>query len=122
MASSKLMGHALAIAISAFGLPALALDLDADALSHQNQLAGRLERASDADLKSFYLHCSQAGRRSLGMGGVAVCSIGYELLLQRTFGGDFYALLAWSRRHSAGSAENPCEDRGPTDDASPPGI
>ena len=59
----------------------------------------RLERFSEAQLKDFYLRCSRAaGERRMSGGEIAICSIGYELLLKRAFHGDFDALVAWSRR------------------------
>lgn len=77
---------------------------DFDTVAVGDPIAVRLERLSDLDLKRYYLRCSQAARNELGSGGIALCSIGYELLLQRAFGGDFYALLAWSREQSGDSA------------------
>ena len=77
----------------------------------QDQIMVRLEGLSDSGLKAFYLHCSRAAaKRSLGSGGIAVCSIGYELLLRRTFGGDFNALLAWWRLHPGDGAVGEFED------------
>lgn len=63
-------------------------------------VVAHLETLSDERLKAFYLGCSDAATaRQLGSGEIALCSIGYEMLLQRSFGGDFVALLGWSRRH-----------------------
>jgi hypothetical protein len=61
-----------------------------------------LETLSDERLKAFYLGCSDAATaRQLGSGEIALCSIGYEMLLKRSFGGDFMALLAWSKQHGS---------------------
>lgn len=50
------------------------------------------------DLKRSYLACHDAStRRVLGMGEVMHCSVVYEALKQRAFGGDFERLLAWAR-------------------------
>lgn len=50
------------------------------------------------DLKRGYLACHDAStRRVLGMGEVMHCSVIYEVLKQRAFGGDFERLLAWAR-------------------------
>ena len=38
-----------------------------------------------------------AMRQHLASGEIALCSMGYERLLQGTFRGDFHALLAWRR-------------------------
>jgi hypothetical protein len=129
MVPSRLIRFAFAVvavnaALLAAGVRAQALDPDVERGVGQDRTKARLERLSDSDLKSFYLDCSRAGRRSLGMGGVAVCSVGYELLLQRTFGGDFYALLAWSRRQQVDGAETQrrLKDCEQSDRESPRGI
>ena len=58
----------------------------------------RIKALSEDELKQFYRQCSRASVRGhLGAGEIALCSIGYEQLLQRHFGGDFRALLAWRR-------------------------
>lgn len=62
----------------------------------------RIQQLADADLKEFYLRCSRAAvRGGLGSGEVALCSVGYETLLKRTFEGDFHALLDWRRAQHA---------------------
>lgn len=59
----------------------------------------RIEGFSEPEAKRFYLGCSGAAiRQHLDRAGVAACSIGYDVLLRHHFGGDFDALLAWSRR------------------------
>lgn len=59
----------------------------------------------EPELKQFYRRCTRASVRGhLGAGEIAICSIAYEQLLQRHFGGDFRALLAW-RRGPEGEAE-----------------
>jgi hypothetical protein len=65
-------------------------------------VVAHLETLSDERLKAFYLRCSDAAvGGQLGSGEIALCSIGYEMLLKRSFGGDFMALLAWSRQHDS---------------------
>lgn len=61
-----------------------------------------LRTASIDDLKRVYLQCNDAalGGR-LGWPGVMGCSVIYETLKQRAFGGDFDRLLAWSREQAA---------------------
>jgi len=60
--------------------------------------AAALRQPSDEDLKAYYLQCSHSALQSaLGASEIAVCSVGYELVLQRVFRGDFLALLHWSR-------------------------
>lgn len=71
-----------------------------DIVAGESRFVAQLERLPELDLKSFYLRCSRAASQSLlGSGEAALCSLGYEILLKRTFGGDFFALLAWSRLH-----------------------
>ena len=63
-----------------------------------DSLRTRLDAMQESGLKTLYLHCSkEAMQRALGSGEAASCSIVYETLLRRWFGGDFIALLAWSR-------------------------
>lgn len=62
-------------------------------------LRGRLEALTAPQVKLVYLNCSsQALERRLDGGEAAMCSIAYDVLLRRHFGGDFSALLAWSRQ------------------------
>jgi len=78
-------------------------------------------KATVAELKSAYLACDRealGGRDDTGL--IMQCSVVYEELLQRGFGGDFYKLLTWSRAHTpkrvaAGAAgpQRPDPDRGP---------
>jgi hypothetical protein len=66
-------------------------------LVHDSVRAG-IEALSEREAKEFYLECSRAAMLGqLGTGETAVCSVSYEVLLRRHFGGDFHALLAWSR-------------------------
>lgn len=58
----------------------------------------RVAEMPDAQLKRVYVACSNAALHgALGTSDIPFCSLVYEALLQRTFGGDFFALLAWSR-------------------------
>jgi len=51
-----------------------------------------------AELKKVYLSCNtSAANGQLGAGDIKQCSMVYEELKFRGFGGDFLALLAWSR-------------------------
>ena len=90
---------ATSIALSAFAVHAQGSIKNFERVTNHDRIVARMQGLSDSNLKQFYLHCSRSVRRSLHGPGVAICSIGYEILLNRTFGGDFYALLAWSRSH-----------------------
>jgi hypothetical protein len=62
-------------------------------------LRARLEAMPETDVKAFYARCSDASsERRLDGGEAMACSIGYEVLLQKHFNGDFEGLLSWSRR------------------------
>ena len=66
--------------------------------AHAARLVSAFRDVPEQELKSFYRNCSRAAvAGSLSSGEIALCSIGYEVLLQRAFDGDFRALLAWSR-------------------------
>jgi hypothetical protein len=57
-----------------------------------------LKNLPEAHLKDLYLKCSGAATRHLlGTPEIAMCSMTYQALLTRVFGGDFSALLNWSR-------------------------
>src|SRR5262245_26744822 len=57
-----------------------------------------IERLSEHEIKAFYARCSQeAADRKLDGGEAMSCSIGYDVLLNKHFSGNFNLLLAWSR-------------------------
>lgn len=89
----------LGTALSAAAQPSLSAWTDRDLIRVH------LERLAEPDLKSVYLRCCAASERDLlSFEEVARCSIAYEVLKQRVFGGDFQALLNWSRLHRSGSS------------------
>lgn len=58
----------------------------------------RLSKMTIDELKALYAACNDAvlnGR--IDFGTVAQCSVGYEALKERAFGGDFARLREWSR-------------------------
>jgi hypothetical protein len=62
----------------------------------------RLEQLSEGEMKSFYSRCSEEGvARRLDGGEAMACSIGYDVLLNKHFSGDFERLLLWSRSRAA---------------------
>jgi hypothetical protein len=68
------------------------------ALDYDSRLVAALRELPEKNLKALYLQCARASTQgSIGSNDIALCSIGYEILLKRTFGGDFFALLAWWR-------------------------
>jgi hypothetical protein len=92
---------------ASFSLAALVLLSAATppALAHSHD-SDEVARLSIDQLKRFYLWC---GRASIGgqldNGAVMQCSIFYEALKERAFGGDFEKLLAWSRANSTETSE-----------------
>ena len=109
----KFMKFALAAAALAASAPAASGDdvpFGAQQLASEEFAAiAHIQRLPDADLKEFYLRCNRAALRGgLGSGEVALCSVGYETLLKRTFEGDFHALLDW-RRAQQGKRVSPRE-------------
>ncbi len=57
-----------------------------------------IRKLTEAELKRFYLKCSRASvRGNISGGEIQLCSVGYEQLLQRVFGGDFREFLEWRR-------------------------
>jgi hypothetical protein len=69
---------------------------------HGDAVRQAMERLPAAKLKAFYGSCSQEGiERRLDGADAMACSIGYDVLLNKHFAGDFARFLAWSRaQHS----------------------
>ncbi len=68
----------------------------AESAQSADALIGRL---SDSELKYLILRCSRvAALRRLGADEIAVCSMGYDILLSRTFKGDYLELSEWLAR------------------------
>lgn len=57
------------------------------------------EQLPDRCLKLVFRECSNAANQAMLDGRTAAhCSMSYEALLRRSFGGDFRALMAWWRQ------------------------
>lgn len=70
----------------------------------------RLQDATPAQLKTAYLECNRLAETTLlDFGTAASCSMVYEALKLRVFGGDFQRLLAWSREQRAAAATGDTE-------------
>jgi len=64
-------------------------------------LRGCLERLSDPALKQLYADCAGGALASiLTRADLQTCSLVYDVLLKRTFAGDFLALWSWSRNEA----------------------
>ncbi|MGA7985704.1 MAG: hypothetical protein WCA01_11040 [Burkholderiales bacterium] len=100
---------------------ALALAAPAIPLARGQGTSDGPAKASIGELKSAYLSCNRAALADRqDSGSIMQCSVIYEALLQRGFGGDFTKLLAWSkaytpRRLAAGlnGARSPAPDSRP---------
>ena len=64
----------------------------------RDPVRGAIERLSEHEIKAFYVRCSQEGaERKLDGSEAMICSVGYDVLLNKHFAGNFDLLLAWSR-------------------------
>jgi hypothetical protein len=71
---------------------------EADPLADRQDLLAEYERLPAGCLQATFRQCTEASERTLlDLGSAAMCSIGYEALLRKHFGGDFHALMAWWR-------------------------
>jgi len=83
------------------GLVALILVALATPVAYSRSPEGNLDGVPIDKLKRAYLSCDRAaisGR--LDTAGIMYCSIVYEELKRRAFGGDFDHLIAWSKAQS----------------------
>ena len=70
------------------------------ALGDHVRLQALYEQIAEHDLKALYLRCDRASRqRQMDFDEAHHCVLAGEVLKQRSFGGDFNALLAWWRLH-----------------------
>ena len=99
----KFVLAAAALAASTPAAPADGVPFSAQQVAAEGSAAtAHIQQLADTDLKEFYLRCNRAALRGgLGSGEAALCSVGYETLLKRTFEGDFRALLDWRRAQDA---------------------
>lgn len=80
---------------------------DGPLLLHRQERITQYEGLGEHCLKHLVMQCdAAAGRQLLDPGSAFSCSIGYEALLRRGFGGDFQAMLAWWRSHLSPAAVN----------------
>ena len=71
---------------------------DGPPLADRQERIAQYEDLGEQCLKRLLLACDDAANRNLLDSGAAfACSIGYEALLRRGFGGDFQAMLGWWR-------------------------
>lgn len=88
--------------LASVGAAVVAAALAPAALGEPERIAVR--RAGVDDLKAAYLSCNaQMAAGRLPTSAVMACSMVYEELKSRAFGGDFEKLLAWSQAQARNS-------------------
>ena len=69
-------------------------------IAHSQSVNREIEAASVSELKQMYLSCDRAAMEGLLDNAMIMqCSVVYEMLKLRAFGGDFDKLLVWSMAH-----------------------
>lgn len=67
-------------------------------ITERSETISSFERMPEGCLKTLFSECSGwANRGLLDPHSAAICSVGYEALLRKSFGGSFQAMLAWWR-------------------------
>ena len=98
MAANAVGGSWIVAACAMLAAPAGAGDLSA--WRGGDRVRAHLERVPEQELERLFLRCSrESSERLMGLDEAALCSIGFEALKKRKFGGDFNAMLAWWRLH-----------------------
>jgi hypothetical protein len=73
-------------------------EVQTDKVLLQDPARRHFERLTESEIKRYYRVCADdAVQRRVGGSDTKACSVAYDVLLTRHFGGDFIALLAWSR-------------------------
>ena len=85
----------LALATALLCLTGTAQAQNAAPSTHERLLAWADKRGAD-DLKDIYLRCAAfSSRTRMDQDAAALCSTVSEILMKRSFEGDFNALIAW---------------------------
>lgn len=100
------LGFALVSAVAGYAhaqdgadAPCLVAMPEGHPLANRSATILSMEQLPDSCLKSLLVECNQSAReRLLDLGSAALCSMGYEALLHKSFGGSFGAMLAWWQR------------------------
>jgi hypothetical protein len=78
------------------------------ALPDRAATIARMEQMPDACLKRMLFVCGEAAnQRVMDTGSAFTCSMSYEALLHKSFGGDFTQMLAWWRGERAARSAAP---------------
>jgi hypothetical protein len=106
-ALALLPASAQAQAAAAQAAACQAPEYDGPLLLNRQERITQYEGLGEHCLKRLVEECnSAASRQLLDAGSAFACSIGYEALLKRGFGGDFQAMLAWWRNRAAAPTLN----------------
>ncbi len=78
---------------------------DGQPMANRAATISAMEQLPESCLKSLLVECDETAHQSLiDPGSAALCSMGYEALLHKTFGGSFGAMLAWWQQGRSSSA------------------
>jgi hypothetical protein len=73
-------------------------ELPAHPLAARSASMTWFEQMPESCLRTMFMECAAAAHSHLlDIGSATFCSVGYEALLKRGFGGDFHALIGWWR-------------------------
>lgn len=68
-------------------------------LANRSETIASMERLPESCLQAILVACNDGANRTiLDLGSAAMCSMGYEALLRKGFGGSFPAMLMWWER------------------------
>ena len=107
LCSGAFMAHASENAGAQCSVPPAASD-GHGALPDRAATIARMEQLPDACLKRMLFVCGDAAnQRVMDTGSAFTCSMSYEALLHKSFGGDFSQMLAWWRGERAARTAAP---------------
>jgi hypothetical protein len=68
-------------------------------MANRSGTISALEHLPESCLKTLLLECSESANQQLmDLGSAAMCSMTYEALLKKGFGGSFHAFMEWWRQ------------------------
>jgi hypothetical protein len=82
-------------------------EYDGPLMLNREKRITQFEGLGERCLKRLVVECNAAASREiLDPGSAFACSLGYEALLKRGFGGDFQAMLGWWRTRAEDGSRN----------------
>jgi hypothetical protein len=74
-----------------------------EVITQRAETISSMEQLPEGCLKRILLQCSDSANQQLmDFGSAAICSMSYEALLRKSFGGNFSAMMAWWRGERGG--------------------